>query len=159
VTQIKIPKARTRSETQTMRSSRRIKPTASSSAGMIPTTMELLDMAVKTRPESMRMSMSTRMASRSTRTIHRKAHSRGTRRANRTLRRLRRRNLMMSLCARAGTRSSLLPITGSLSGLTRPREILSSSHLSWESSRPLLMRQTRQVTSLFPQIFKWRRRQ
>jgi len=94
--------------------------------GIIPTTMEVIGMAATTRPATMKMSMLTRAASRLTHTILGKANTRGTRRISRTIRRPRRKNIMMSLCARAGTRSSLLPITEYLSGITAlPREILS----------------------------------
>ena len=80
--------------------------TAIQVAGMIPTTMKVIGMAT-TRPVTMRMSMSTRMVSGSTNTILGKAHIRSTRNISRTIRRPRRKNLMMSLCAREGTRSSL----------------------------------------------------
>jgi hypothetical protein len=110
--------AGTRSETQPLRSASRIKRRAGSSAGagtilttkedipaagMIPITMEVIGMAT-TRPVTMKMSMLTREASISTHTILKKAHSKDTRRISRTIRRLPRRNLMMSPSARAGTR-------------------------------------------------------
>jgi hypothetical protein len=95
-------------------------------AGMIPTTMKVIGMA---RLATMRMSMSTRRVSGLISTILGKARIRSTRSISRTIRRPRRRNLMMSLCARAGTRSSLLPTTEFLSGTTvPPRRILSLSH-------------------------------
>jgi hypothetical protein len=104
-------------------------PGSSVGAGIIPTTMEVIGTAAAIRPVTMKMSMFTRAASSSTHTILKKVHTRGTRRMSRTIRRPRRRNIMMSPSAKAGIRSSLLPITESLSGTTAPhREILSSSH-------------------------------
>ena len=100
--------------------------------------------------------MSTNLASSSTSTILGKGLSRGTKRMNRTIRRLQRRILMMSPSARAGTRSSLFPTTECLSGLTTPREILSSSHSGWEISRPPQMGQIRLETSLPPRRLGWR---
>ena len=139
------PITSTRSKTQPMRSSTsRIKRKADSSAGtgiipitteaaqaagIIPITMEVIGMAATIRPANMKMSMLTRAASRLTHSILGKANTRGTRRISRIISPPRRRNIMMSLSARAGTRSSLLPITEYLSGTTAPpREILSSSH-------------------------------
>ena len=144
-TQPMMRSTRTRRKTQPMRGRPRIiKRTAGSSAGtgiipivteavqaagITPTTMEVIGMVTAARPLTMRMTMFTRAVSSSTHTIHKKAHTRGTRRMSRTIRRPRRRNLMMSPYARAGTRSSLLPITECLSGTTAPtREILSSNH-------------------------------
>ena len=165
----------TRSKTQLMRgSTKKIKRTAGSSAGtgiipivtvavqaagITPTTMEFIGMATTARPVTMRMTMFTRAVSSSTHTIHKKAHTRGTRRMSRTIRRPRRRNIMMSLFARAGTRSSLLPITECLSGTTAPtREILSSNHSGWEISRPPPTGPTLQATPhLLPRL-EWRRR-
>jgi len=128
-------------------------------AQIIPTTMEAIGMATTTRPVTMRMSMPTSMVSSSTSMILWKALIRGTKRMTRTIRWPLRRNLMMSLCARAETRSSLLPTTESLNGTTAPhRRILSSSHSGWETSRPLPMGQTRQATPLLPPRLEWRRR-
>ena len=133
------PMTGTGSKTQPMRvhiiergaagSSAGTRTTATQVAGMIHTIMEVIGMAT-TRPATMRMSMSTRRVSGSTSTILGKVRTRSTRSISRTIRRLRRRNLMMSPSARAGTRLSLLPTTESLNGTTAlPRRILSSSHL------------------------------
>jgi hypothetical protein len=98
-------------------------------AGIIPTTMELIGTATTARLLTMRMNMPTSMVSSSTHTTIGKALIRGTKRMTRTIRWPRRRNMMMSLCAREGTRSSLLLITEFLSGTTvPPRRILSLSH-------------------------------
>jgi hypothetical protein len=97
-------------------------------AGMIHTTMEVSGMAT-TRPVTLSMSISTSMVSSSTSMILGKAHTRSIRKMYRIIRQVRRRKMMASHYARAGTRSSLLPITGCLNGTTTPlREILSSSH-------------------------------